>query len=81
MKAGKAEPEEPILVAMERDEWEKLIELLDATLDALDTKGSDYAVFKGMIGHIENQTTVHSPVFRFDDELRRTEAVEKGRDY
>ena len=78
MRAGKAE--QPISVAMYEDEWQELLKLLGATLDALDAKGSEYSAFKSMIGHIENQTSIRSPVFRLDDELRRTEAIEKGRD-
>ena len=71
----------PIAVSMYEDEWLELIKLLDATMDALETKGSEYVAFKAMIGHIENQTSIRSPVYRLDDELRRTEAMEKGRDY
>ena len=58
-RAGKAE--EAISVSMYEDEWQELLKLLDATLDALDTKGSEYSTFKSMIGHIENQTSIHRP--------------------
>lgn len=71
----------PIAVSMYEDEWQELIRLLDATMDALETNGSEYVAFKAMIGHIENQTSIRASVLRIDDELRRTEAMEKGRDY
>jgi hypothetical protein len=57
-KKGKAKP---IAVSMYADEWQELIKLLNATMNVLDTEGSEYASFKGMVGHIVNQTSVRNP--------------------